>query len=82
MNISHSEKRIAIGLSRFSVGRWGSRAVDMSVLEAEPLPDARLRFRIIAQHYRELADREERSDKARVAQRLELLSLKRRQAAE
>ena len=102
MNISHSEKRIAIGLSRFSVGRWGSRAVDMSVLddfvrmrlyrnralefellaEAEPLPDARLRFRIIAQHYRELADREERSDKARTAQRLELLSLKRRQAAE
>jgi hypothetical protein len=50
--------------------------------ETEPLPEARLRYRIIAQHYRELADRDERSDKARVAQTLELLRLKRREAAE
>jgi hypothetical protein len=50
--------------------------------EAEPLPEARLRYRTIAQHYRELADRDERSDKARMAETLELLRLKRRQAAE
>jgi hypothetical protein len=50
--------------------------------EAEPLPEARLRYRIIARHYRELADRDECADKARIAQTLELLRLKRRQAAE
>ena len=62
---------------------YRERASEFELLaEAEPLPDARLRFRIIAQHDRELADREERSDKARAAQRLELLRLKRRQAAE
>jgi hypothetical protein len=50
--------------------------------EAEPLPEARLRYRIVAQHYRELADREERADKARAAQTLKQLRLKRREAAE
>jgi hypothetical protein len=52
------------------------------VAEAEPLPEAQLRYRIVAQHYRELADREERADKARAAQTLEQLRLKRRGAAE
>jgi hypothetical protein len=62
---------------------YRNRASEFELLaEAEPLPAARLRFQIIAHHYRELADREERSDKARSAQRLELLRLKRRQAAE
>ena len=36
------------------------------------------RYRITARHYRVLADREERSDKARMAEHLELLKLKRR----
>ena len=62
---------------------YRTRASEFEVLaEAEPLPEARLRYRIIAQHYRELADRDERSDKARVAKTLELLRLKRREAAE
>jgi hypothetical protein len=42
----------------------------------------RLRYRIIARHYRELADRDERSDKAKMAERLKQLKLARRQAAE
>jgi hypothetical protein len=44
-------------------------------------PDVRLRFRIVARHYRDLADREEQADKARMAERLERLRLQRQQAA-
>jgi hypothetical protein len=62
---------------------YRNRASEFELLaEAEPVPEARLRYRIIAQHYRELADRDEHSDKARVAQTLELLRRKRREAAE
>jgi hypothetical protein len=62
---------------------YRNRASEFELLaEAEPLPEARFRYRIIAEHYRELADSEERSDKARVAQTLELLRRKRREAAE
>jgi hypothetical protein len=62
---------------------YRKRASEFELLaEAEPFPEARLRYRIIARHYSELADRDERSDKARVAQTLELLRLKRREAAE
>jgi len=62
---------------------YQTRASDFEPLaETKPLREARLRYRIIARHYRELANREERADKARMAQHLELLRLKRRQAAE
>jgi hypothetical protein len=62
---------------------YRNRASDFALLaEAEPLPAARLRYHIIARHYKELADREERADKANVAQMLEQLRLKRREAAE
>ena len=62
---------------------YRNRAFEFELLaEAEPLPEARLRYRIVAQHYRELADCEERADKARAAQTLEQLRLKRREAAE
>jgi len=40
------------------------------------------RYRTIARHYKELADREERSDKAGVAERLELLRVERESTAE
>ena len=50
--------------------------------ENEPLSEVRLRYRIIAPHYRELAHRDEHSDKAKMAERLELLKLARREAAE
>jgi len=39
------------------------------------------RYRAIARHYSELADREERADKARMAERLRQLRLKREEAA-
>jgi hypothetical protein len=62
---------------------YRTRASEFELLaETEPLAEARLRYRIIARHYRELADREERADKARMAQHLELLKQKRREAAE
>ncbi len=62
---------------------YRTRASEFELLaETEPLREARLRYRIIARHYRELANREEQTDKARMAQHLELLRLKRREAAE
>ncbi len=61
---------------------YRNRASEFELLaEAEPLAEARLRYRIVARHYRELADRDERADKAKVAQTLDLLRLKRREAA-
>jgi hypothetical protein len=62
---------------------YRTRASEFELLaETEPLREARLRYRIIARHYRELANREEQADKARMAHHLELLRLKRREAAE
>jgi hypothetical protein len=62
---------------------YRKRASEFELLaETEPLHEARLRYRIVARHYSELADREEQSDKARMAEHLELLRLKRREAAE
>ena len=60
-----------------------ARASEAELLaETEALPTARLRYRIIARHYEELADRAERSDKARMTEHLKMLKLKRREAAE
>jgi hypothetical protein len=49
--------------------------------ERELLPEVRVRYRVVARHYRDLADREEQADKARIAKHLGLLRQKRRQAA-
>jgi hypothetical protein len=49
--------------------------------DAEQSTNVRLRFRIIARHYRDLADREEQADKARMADRLARLKLQRQQTA-
>lgn len=58
---------------------YRKRASDFELLaETEPLPGARLRYRI-ARHYRNLADREEQADKARLAERVERLRLQRQQ---
>ena len=58
----------------------GERASEFEVLaETELLPEVRLRYRIAAQHYRELAERDERSDQARTAERLEPLRAKRQE---
>jgi len=62
---------------------YRTRASEFELLaETEALREARLRYRIVARHYKELADREERADKAKMAEHLELLRLKRREAAE
>jgi hypothetical protein len=47
----------------------------------EPVSNVRLRYRTVARHYRELADSEEQSDKARMDERLEQLRLRRQQRA-
>jgi ABC-type uncharacterized transport system ATPase subunit len=49
--------------------------------ETESSPNLRLRHRIIARHYRELAAREEQADKARMAERIERIRLQRKQPA-
>ena len=62
---------------------YRQRASEFELLaETEPFFEVRLRNHIIARHYKELADREERSDKAKMAEHLALLKLKRREAAE
>jgi ABC-type uncharacterized transport system ATPase subunit len=61
---------------------YRERASEFEFLaETEASHDVRLRYRIIARHYRELAEREEQADKARMADRLERLRLQRKQAA-
>ena len=61
---------------------YRERASEFELLaETEDSRDVRLRFRIVARHYRELADREEQADKARMAERIERLRLQREQAA-
>jgi hypothetical protein len=45
-------------------------------------PSVQRRYRAIARHYSELADREEQSDKNRMAERLKQLKLQRQEAAE
>jgi hypothetical protein len=61
---------------------YRERASEFELLaETEASRDVRLRYRLIARHYRELAEREEQADKARMAVRLERLRLQRQQAA-
>ena len=58
------------------------RAAEFEQLaDAALSPSVQLRYRAIARHYRELADREEQIDKARMAERLKRLKLEREQAA-
>src|SRR6266700_131206 len=62
--------------------RYRNRAAEFDELaDIEGFSVAGRRYRTIARHYKELADREERLDKARVAERLELLRVKRQRAA-
>ncbi len=62
---------------------YRNRAAEFEQLaDAALLLNAQHRYRTIARHYRQLADREERADKARMAEHLELLRLRRREAAE
>ena len=57
------------------------RALEFEWLaDDEAVPSVRLRYRTIARHYHELAEREEQADRARVAECLERLRLQRQQA--
>jgi hypothetical protein len=61
---------------------YRGRASEFELLaETEVSPDVRLRFRIVARHYRELAEREEQADKARMAELIERARLQRQQTA-
>ena len=61
---------------------YRTRASEFALLaDTEVSPDVRLRYRIIAEHYRELADREEQADKARIAERTKRVRLQRQEAA-
>ena len=61
---------------------YRERASEFELLaETEAFPDVRLRFGIIARHYRELMDRELQADKARMAELTERARHQRQQAA-
>jgi ABC-type phosphate transport system auxiliary subunit len=61
---------------------YRKRAAEFQWLADNALvPSVQRRYRTIARHYNELADREEQSDKARMVERIERLRLKRKEAA-
>jgi hypothetical protein len=60
---------------------YRERASEFELLaETEASSDVRLRFRIVARHYRELMDRELQADKARMTELIERARLQRQQA--
>jgi hypothetical protein len=61
---------------------YRERASEFELLaETEDSPEVRLRYRIVASHYRELVEREEKADKAMMAELIERARLQRQQAA-
>jgi hypothetical protein len=61
---------------------YRERASEFELLaETEASPDVRLRYRIVARHYRELAEREEQADKIRIVELIKRAKLRRQQAA-
>jgi hypothetical protein len=62
--------------------RYRNRAAEFDALaDAAPVAVVARRYHTIARHYKELADREETLDKARMAERLEQLRLKRQETS-
>jgi hypothetical protein len=74
MSVLDDVARIRLYRQRASEFEW--------LADNEPMSNVRLRYRIIARHYSELADREEQSDKAKMAGRLAQLKQKRAELAE
>jgi hypothetical protein len=74
MSVLDDFARIRLYRQRASEFEW--------LADNEPISNVRLRYRIIARHYSELADREEQSDKAKMAGRLAQLKRKRAKLAE
>jgi hypothetical protein len=73
MSVLDDFARIRLYRERASEFEW--------LADNELISNVRLRYRIIARHYSELADREEQSDKAKMAKRLAQLKQKRAEAA-
>jgi hypothetical protein len=74
MSVLDDFARIRLYRKRASEFQW--------LADNAPMSNVRLRYRIIARHYSELADREEQSDKAKMAGRLAQLKQKRDELAE
>jgi hypothetical protein len=78
----HWARQANVSLGRFCANTSFPKASEFDWLaDNEAAPSVRLRCRTMARHYHELADREEQTDKARLAERLERLKLQRQQAA-
>jgi len=61
---------------------YRERASEFELLaDAEVSPNVQSRYRIVARHYRELAEREEQADKARMAELIERARRQRQRAA-
>jgi Zn-dependent oligopeptidase len=61
---------------------YRERASEFELLaETEDSPDVRLRYRVVASHYRDLVEREEKADKAMMTELVERARLQRQQAA-
>jgi hypothetical protein len=62
---------------------YRERASEFELLaDAQVSPTVRHRYRIVARHYPQLAEREEQADKARIAERIALLRLQRQLTAQ
>ncbi len=60
---------------------YRERASQFELLaDADVSPDVQRRYRVVARHYRDLADREEQADRARIAERIKRVRLQRQQA--
>src|SRR5262249_15972486 len=68
-----------VGLGRFPADKQAAEFQWLA--DNASIASVQRRYRAIARHYSELADREERADKARMAERLRRLRLKREEAA-
>jgi hypothetical protein len=61
---------------------YRERASEFELLaETDDPSDVRLRYRIVASHYRELVEREEKADKGRMAELIERARFQRQQTA-
>ena len=67
MSVLDDFERMRLYRKRASEFEW--------LADNHPISSVRLRYRIGARHYTELADREEQSDKARISERLERVRL-------
>jgi hypothetical protein len=73
MSVLDDFARIRLYRERASQFEW--------LADNEPISNVRLRYRVIARHYSELAYRDEQADKTRMAERIGRLKLERQKKA-